>query len=307
VKCKQVRWLLALYGSGELSSEEQEMVETHLDSCEKCRQELARLSKVPALIQSLHGETWWADVSLPIRERLNASRAKSSPSQEKPINAEKKGTIRERPSWRLVPIRSLAAAVIERPAWQSMLISLLAVIIIVGASLAVIHPWEGDNVAQAAELAKNNPQVQAILSEGEIETEVELTGEIARVKCSIDEAFVTTLVDTENMRVMVLHAEAITIEPMLIFRPELTEDEKAEAIAIAEADHYVQKITAHGFTLGEPSNSDPVLGRDNRRVAWLPLEGATRSNGYRGVIVNLDDRDDVIVIWEGYLPSWWPY
>ena len=94
VNCKKVRWLLALYGSGELSPEEQEMVEDHLASCKKCRHELARLGEVPALIQSLHGDTWWADVSSPIRERLNASGAIRTPSQAKPIKAEKKGIMR---------------------------------------------------------------------------------------------------------------------------------------------------------------------------------------------------------------------
>jgi len=314
VKCKKVRWLLALCGSGELSPEEQEVVESHLASCEKCRQELDRLSEVPALIQSLHGDAWWADVSSQIRERLNASGAKGSPSQAKPIEAEGKGIIGERPIWRPARIGSLAAAIMERPIWQPVLVSLLAAIVIVAASLAVTHPWEGDNVALAAgEAARNNPQVQAMLGsgEGQIETEVVLTGEIAGVKCNSKETFgtvVNVVVNTENMMVMAIHAEAITLDPSgPIFRPELTEEEKAEAIAIAEPDPYIQEILSHGFTLGEPGNSDPILGADTRRVAWLPLEGDTASDEYRGVIVHLDDPEDVAVIWEGDLPSWWPY
>ena len=309
MKCRKVRWLLALYGSGELSSKEQEMVETHLASCEKCRQELARLSEVPALIQSLHGDTWWADVSLPIRERLNASCVKSSPLRAKPIKADKKGVITERPIWQPVRISSLAVAIMERPIWQPVLVSLLAVIIIVAASLAVMHPWAGNNIAQfAAEVARNNSQVQTILGEGEIETEVVVVGEIAHVKCSIKDTFVTAVVNTENMTVMAIHTEAITLHPPEppTYRPELTEEEKAEAIAIAEADPYIQKILSHGFTLGEPSNSHPALGADPRRVVWLPLEGDTATDDVRGVIVNLDD-EDVTVMWVGDLPNWWPY
>ena len=297
MKCKEIRWLLALYGSGELSPREQERVETHLASCEKCRQELARLSEVPALIQSLHGDTWWADVSSPVRERLNASGAKSGPSQARPIKDEKKGIIRERPIWRPVRIGSLAAAILERPIWQPVLISLLAAIIIVGASLAVIHPWAGNNIAQAAvEVARNNSQVQAILGEGEIETEVKLMGEIAYVECRPKETFATVVVnvvvDTESMTVMAIHTEAVTFHPpdsTPTYRPGLTEDEKAEAIAIAEADPDIQKFLSHGFTLGEPSNSHPTLGSDPGRVVWLPLEGDTASEEVRGVIVNLDD------------------
>ena len=312
MKCKKVRWLLALYDSGELSPEEQDMVETHLASCEKCRQDLARLSEVPALIQSLHGDTWWADVSSPIRERLNASGARRSPSQVTPIKAEKKGMMREIPVWRSVRISSLAVAIMERPIWQPVLVSLLAVIIIVGVGLAVMHPWVGNNIALAADAARNNPQVQAILGEGEIETEVVLIAEIAHVKCSIkdtfNDTFVTVVVNTDNMKVMAIHATATTLHPSEpTFRPELTEDEKAEAIAIATADSNIQKILSHGFTLGEPCNSDPVLGADIRKVAWLPLKGDMASDEYRGVIVSLDDREDVTVMWGGDLPSWWPY
>ena len=310
MKCKEIRWLLALYGSGELSPEEQEMAETHLASCEKCRQELARLSEVPALIQSLHGDTWWADVSSPVRERLNASGAKSSPSRAKPIKSEKKGVMTGTSIWRPVRIGSLAAAIMERPIWQPVVVSLLAVIIIIGASLAVIHPWEGNNIAQVAlDVAQNNSQVQTILGEGETETEVVLMGEIAHVKFSTEEVFVTAVVNMEDMRVMAIHREALIFQPPgpPTYRPELTEDEKAKAIAIAEADPYVQIFLSHGFTLGEPSSSHHTLGADTRRIAWLPLEWGVVSDEYRGVIVNLGDWEDVTVMWGGDLPGWWPY
>jgi hypothetical protein len=313
VNCKKVRWLLALYDSGELGPKEQEMVETHLASCEKCRQELARLSEVPALIQSLHGDTWWADVSSPVMERLNASKAQSGSSQAKPIKTEKKGVLTETPIWRPVRINSLAVAIMERPIWQPVLISLLAVIIIVAAGLAVMHPWIGNNIAQAAgEAARNNSQVQTILGEGEIETEVVVVGEIAHVKCSIQDTFadtfVTAVVETMSMTVVAIHTETTTLHPPEppMYRPELTEEEMAEAIAIAEANPYIQKILSHGFAMGEPSNSHAALGADPRRVVWLPLEGDTATGDVRGVIVNLDGAD-VTVMWGGDLPSWWPY
>jgi len=212
VKCKRVRWLLALYGSGELSPEEQERVETHLASCERCRQEVAQLSEVPALIQSLHGDTWWADVSSAVRERLNTSGVKSGPSEAKPIKDEKKRMMREAPSWRPVHIGSLAVAIMERPVWQPVLVILLAVFIIVGASLVVINPWAGDNIAQAAaEVARNDPQVRLMLGEGEIETEVVLMDGTAYVECRLRDTFNTIVVDvvvnTENMMVTAVHEE----------------------------------------------------------------------------------------------------
>ena len=78
-------------------------------------------------------------------------------------------------------------------------------------------------------------------------------------------------------------------------------------MAIAEDDPNVQRILSHGFALGEPTNSHPTLGADIRRVAWVPLEGGAVGGEVRGVVVDLDDWDDVTVIWGGDLPSWWPY
>lgn len=216
MKCKRVRWLLALYGSGELDPEEQEMVETHLASCERCRQEVAQLSEVPALIQSLHGDTWWADVRSSIRERLNTSGVRSGPSEAKPTEGEKKGMMKEGPIWRPVRTGSIAIAIMERPMWRLVLVSVLAVIIVVGASLAVMHPWAGVSIAQAAaEVARNDPQVRLMLGEGDIETEVMLVDGIANVRCSTRETFDTLVVDvvvnTENMRVIAVYEERLPL------------------------------------------------------------------------------------------------
>jgi len=310
MKCKEIRWLLALYGSGELSSEEQKIVKTHLASCARCRQELTRLSEVPALIQSLHGDTWWADVSSPVREYINAYGEKGVPSNIKPIKTEKKGITMGLPKWRPVHIGSIAAAIIERPVWQRALVTVSALLLIALASSLVIRPWEGNNISQLAlDLAQNNSQVQAILGERETETEVVLMDGIANVEFSTNEVFVSAVVNVEDMRVMSIHREALTFLPPgpPTFQPALTEDEKEKAIAIAEADPYVQIFLSHGFTLGEPNSSHHALGADTRRVSWLPLEEGVVSDEYRGVIVNLDDWEDVIVMWGGEMPSWWPY
>ncbi len=288
--CRKVRWLLALYDSGELNSEEKEKVETHLASCQTCRQELARLSKVPELLQSLQGDAWWADVSSLVRERLNAFSAESRPSQAKPIEARKRGIVR------------------GRPVWQPVFISLVAVVVIVGASLGVIQPWEGDNLAQAAaEAVRNDPQVQAILGGGSMEvTEVEIAGPTAYVYASLGESTVEAQVDVASLNVKTILCATYSSLGPSVYRSELTEDEKAKAIEIAEADPCIQEILGHGLTLGEPSNSSPVLGVDPRRVAWLPFEGDAATDEVRGVIVNLDDQD-ITVMWGGDLPSWWPY
>jgi len=109
--------------------------------------------------------------------------------------------------------------------------------------------------------------------------------------------------------VMSIHVQALTFLPPgpSPLQPELTEDEKVKAIAIAEGDPYVQIFLSHGLTLGEPTSSHHVLGADTRRVAWLPLEEDMLTDDYRGVVVNLNDTEDVTIVWGGELPGWWPF
>ena len=90
-------------------------------------------------------------------------------------------------------------------------------------------------------------------------------------------------------------------------QPELTEDEKVQATAIAEGDPYVQIFLSQGLTLGEPTSTHHVLGADTRRVAWLPLEEDMLTDDYRGVVVNLNDTEDITIVWGGELPGWWPF
>lgn len=288
VKCKEIRWRLAPYDSGELSHEEQQMVEAHLACCDRCRQKLARLSKVPALLQSVHDDTWWADVRSSVMERLRASADQTGPSRAKAVKAGK-------------------TRVAGRPIWHPALISLVAVIIVVGAIVGVMYPREGNNVAQAADAARGNPQVQAILGEEDIEViKVEIADPNAYVHLSSRQATVKVQVDLDSIKVKTILLQASHTFGPPVNRPELTEDEKAKAIEIAQADPYTQPIIGYGFEFGEPSSIHPVLGDDPRSVAWVPLVGDTDSYEYRGVVVDLDDQD-VTVIWEGEVPSWWPY
>ncbi|MFC2058357.1 zf-HC2 domain-containing protein [Chloroflexota bacterium] len=83
MRCKEFKWMLALHDSGELSPEENQAVQEHVDICEKCRRERDELSKVPALLQELHTDQWSADVRSQVRERLYASAAEGHASQKR--------------------------------------------------------------------------------------------------------------------------------------------------------------------------------------------------------------------------------
>ncbi|MGB5926185.1 MAG: zf-HC2 domain-containing protein [Dehalococcoidia bacterium] len=310
MNCRDVRWMLSLYDSGELSSEEQKIAETHLASCEKCRQELARISGVPALIQSLHDGTWWADVSSSVREQIDASVREGTPPGITRTRADKKGAMVGVPGWRPTRIGSIAEAFLERPVWQRALVIASAVFLIALTSWVVIRPWQYNNISRLVlNSAQNNAQVQSILGESETETDVVVSDGIASVKFSTADVIVSTMVNVEDLRVMSIHVQALTFLPPgpPPLQPELTEDEKVQAAAIAEGDPYVQIFLSHGLTLGGPTSSHHVLGEDTRRVAWLPLEEDMLTDDYRGVVVNLNDAEDVTIVWGGELPDWWPF
>jgi anti-sigma factor RsiW len=282
MKCRDVKWMLSLYDSGELSPEEQKTAETHLASCEKCRQELARMRSVPALIQSLHGDTWWADVSSSVRERIDASSREGTPPRTRRTRADNKHVMTGAPGWRPTRIGSVAEAFLERPVWQRAVVAVSAVLLIAIVSWIVIRPWQYGDISQLVlTSAENNAQVQSILGESEAETDV----------------------------VMSIHVQALTFLPPgpPPVQPELTEDEKVKATAIAASDPYVDIFLSHGLTLGEPTSTHHVLGADTRRVAWLPLEEDMLTDDYRGVVTNLNDTEDVTIVWGGELPGWWPF
>jgi hypothetical protein len=310
MKCRDVRWMLSLYDSGELSPEEQEIAETHLASCEKCRQELARLSGVPALIQSLHADTWWADVSPSVREQIHASVREGTPPGIRRTRADRKGAMMGVPGWRPTRVGSVAEVFLERPVWQRALVVAAAVFLIALTSLLVIRPWQYGGIPQLVlNSAQDNPEVQSILGGSEAETDVVVSDGTASVRFSAAEVIVSTTVNVEDLRVMSIHVQALTFlvpgPPPL--QPELTEDEKVKAIATAAGDPYVQIFLSQGLTLGEPTSSHHVLGADTRRVAWLPLEEDMLSDDYRGAVVNLNDVEDVTIVWGGELPGWWPF
>jgi len=310
MKCRDISWLLSLYDSGELSAEEQKIAETHLVSCEKCRQELARVRGVPALIQSLHGDTWWADVSSSVREQIGASVGEGTPPGTRRTRADNKGVMTGAPGWRRAGIGSIGEAFLQRPVWQRALVVMSAVLLIAVISLVVIRPWQYGDISQLVlTSAQNNAQVQSILGESEAETDVVVSDGTAGVRFTAADVIVSTMVNVEDLRVMSIHVQALTFLPPgpTPLQPELTEGEKLQAITTAEADPYVDIFLSHGLTLGEPTGTHHVLGADTRRVAWLPLEQDMLTDDYRGVVVDLNDAEDVTIVWGGELPDWWPF
>jgi hypothetical protein len=204
----------------------------------------------------------------------------------------------------------MAEAFSERPVWQRALAVISAVFLIAVISLVVIRPWQFGDISQLVlTSAQNNAQVQSILGESEAETDVVVSDGTAGVRFTTADVIVSTMVNVEDLRVMSIHVQALTFLPPgpPPLQPELTENEKVIVMAAAEGDPYVQVFLSHGLTLGEPTSTHHVLGEDTRRVAWLPLEEDTLTDDYRGVVANLNDAEDVTIVWGGEVPGWWPF
>ena len=301
MKCKDIECMLAIYDSGELSNQEQSMVEVHLATCEKCRQELESIGKVSKLVKSLDGETWWADVSSSVRDYITTSKDK--------VSRRKEGITSGMPTWQPARFGALLTSAMKRPVWQRAFVSVLALAIIAVTSIVIVNPWGDEDITQLAlDTANSSPQVKVLLGEEIPETMVEHSNGIAQVKLATMEVVVKATVDTENLNVVAIQRQSLIFQPpgLPADRPALTQEEKVKALTIAENDTNVGVFLSHGFNLGEPDSTHHVLGNDPRRVAWLALEGVV-SDYYSGIIVNLDNNQDVTVIWGGELPDWWPF
>ena len=133
----------------------------------------------------------------------------------------------------------------RRPVWKPALVSALAVALI--AVLAVtIPPLLGQSPeVLAAEIAKNSPEVQAALGDGEVKVVViKVVDDKGIVICQGELGIITAEVDMKTKKVT---------ETEVVPMPELTEADMQEAINIAEADPNVQELLNKGASIGKVS------------------------------------------------------
>jgi len=123
-----------------------------------------------------------------------------------------------------------------RPVWKPALVSTLAIALIVGSALFVPSLVSPSTATLAGDIAKNSPEVRALIGGEPIAVEAEVTNGTAYVLCSggFGES-VISIVDVENMTEL----QVVEIKSEL---PQLSEEQKAKAIEIAKADSTARQL-----------------------------------------------------------------
>ena len=140
-----------------------------------------------------------------------------------------------------IMIRGLVS---RQPVWKPVLASALAIALIIGLTVGLSSLNGQSSEALAAEIAENSPQVKAALGDEEVQVVkvIMIVDDKGTVICQGELGIITAEVD--------LKTKVVTeVVPM----PELTEEEKEEAINIARADPKVQELLDKGASIGKVS------------------------------------------------------
>ena len=245
--CKDLNKLFTAYLDGEVTPEEREQIQAHLSTCPHCREELDALAATQnnlrqalklTATQITPSPVVWAE----IRQRLKAEQHRAT------LWGRGKFKVKEVQN---IVIRGLVS---RQPAWKTVIASVLAIALIAGLTIA-LPSFTGQSVeAKAADIARNSPEVQAALGDGEIKVVKVITirDDSGTVIC---EGAAGRLVIAE----VDLKAREVTgvrvgiFETIMADMPEITEADKQKAIDIARADPRVQELLDNGASIGEVS------------------------------------------------------
>ena len=139
-------------------------------------------------------------------------------------------------------IDMIRGLVSRQPVWKTAVIGVLALALITGLAIAISSLTGQSAEALAADIAQNSPRVQAALGGEEVTVvEIKVVDDKGALVCegAIGQYI---LVDVD------LEAAEVT-EVEVVSMPELTEEEKEEAIAIAKADPRVQELLEQGASI----------------------------------------------------------
>jgi len=244
MKCNDLRELLSAYADGELGHAELEVVKAHLDQCDECRGVLADYLEISRQISSLRTISIEADI-------VTRTMAKVKTTQKR--------------KW-------------QPPAWQIVGASIVLIALIVGLIVGIPLMGGKTDFALAAEkIVRNSDEFKtAIAGEGNITLEqVIRRGENeATVTFSTEKGKqIVAQVDVKAKRVIELRVFGLKIEfpPNPEFDLELTEAEKAEAIAIAEGDPTVSELIAKGVEITHVWGS-VIEGRKMVDIGIIPRD-----------------------------------
>ena len=174
----------------------------------------------------------------------------------------------------------------RQPVWKTAMASVLAVALIIGLSLGIPALTGQSPEVLAAEIAQNSPQVKAACGgEGEVEVvKLTITNGKGEVICV---AKMGRLVAAD----VDLEAGEVT-EVEVLSMPELSDEDKAEAINIAKADSRVQELLGQGASIGKvfPVYSSSIIV-ENGQARILPTSNMAMvelKHGEEGWLARVD-------------------
>ncbi|MDY7018922.1 MAG: anti-sigma factor [Chloroflexota bacterium] len=230
MKCEYVNELLTAYLDDELTPDERDQIKAHLSVCQHCREEL----KVLTAVRSKSRQA----------VRTMAARATAPTESWESIKQQLVGEQTK------VTIFSLAKSKIKggldmlrrlflwRPVWKPALVSALALALIIGFALFVPSPFGPSPEVLAADIAQNSPEVRAALGGDEVETL-----KVVNIKHDIATVIVEGKMGGIVTAFINLHTKAVT---KAVGGPQLTDEEKENALSIVKADPRVRELLDKG-------------------------------------------------------------
>ena len=228
MKCKEVKPLLLRYLDNAVNPGERISIESHLSACPGCRGELDELAATERELRQAF-RTMAAEVSPApcgwdrLQQHLDAA-GQPEVTIWNAVKSKAKGGS-----------EMLREFVARQPAWKTAVAGVLLLALIVGLSITVPSLTGKSDIALAAEIARNSPQVKAALGGGDVEAvETMLLDKEGIVICIAEMQFpIAVRVDLKGRKV---------IEITDVSLPELTEFEEEAAIEIAKSTPIVQEF-----------------------------------------------------------------
>jgi len=187
-------------------------------------------------------------------------------------------------------INTMKGLISWRPIWKPALVSTLAIALIVSSALFVPSLVSPSAETLAADIAKNSPEVRALVGGEPIDVAIEITNGTAYVLClghSGESAIsVVDVVNKTELQVVEVKWEL----------PQLSEEEKAKAIGIVEANSKAQELLSNGGTIAKvvcyPMSVKIKVGDDE-----LTLEEEKTGSVIAGVIIVAPYKEDDEAQW----------
>ena len=213
MKCSDFEELISAYANDELSRTQKEFIEEHLSVCSNCRKLLAEYIDVKRNISLLKDLPPLPDLKTAIMSQIGDKKNSSKTNV-----GDRRGSIYR---------------IFDKRRWLSLS---LAFILVMGLSLGWLFVSDNIEKAQAAEIALQDPEIQALIGDDGVDVTVDDAG--------ADYKYVILQSDTDYY--IVAKVNMATDEVIERYVLELNGEFKQRIIDIASADEEVQELLEQG-------------------------------------------------------------